>query len=113
MGTLGHPFACALAELLESRLLFVGGELDPFFGNAGHVATTFGTLVGSDVPIVVQPDRKIVVGGSVNRDHRATPTADFGLLRFNPDGSVDRTFGAKGQAFADIEPFDGLNQLVL
>jgi hypothetical protein len=38
--------------------------------------------------MIVQPDRKIVIGGGVG--------GDFGLARLNEDGSLDDTFGCQG-----------------
>jgi uncharacterized delta-60 repeat protein len=48
--------------------------------------------------LVLQPDGKIVVAGT------ATPATDwdFGLARYNPNGTLDATFGAGGRVTTDI-----------
>ena len=55
--------------------------------------------------VVVQPDRKIVVAGTVN--------ANFGLVRFNENGGVDGTFGLSGLTQTDMGGADALNALAL
>jgi uncharacterized delta-60 repeat protein len=76
------------------------GRLDPGFGNGGIVTTDFGTGEADAPPaldraggVAVQPDGRIVVGGSTRGDYQA-----FVLARYNLDGSLDRTFGSDGKA---------------
>ena len=66
------------------------GSLDISFGNGGFVITDFGD--GSDYgrAIAIQADGKIVVAGSAY----AGADNDFAVARYNPDGSMDTTFGA-------------------
>ena len=77
-----------------------GGVLDPTFGNAGAVITNFGSgalaLPTQDVAsaVAVQPDGKIVVVG-VSWDS-VGPYGNLALARYNPDGSLDSTFGVGG-----------------
>jgi uncharacterized delta-60 repeat protein len=77
------------------------GVLDPTFGTAGRVITKFGGLPAAgavdthDVAsaVAIQPDGKIVVvGGSWSTI--ASPS--LALARYNPDGSLDNTFGEGG-----------------
>jgi uncharacterized delta-60 repeat protein len=78
------------------------GTLDDSFGNGGIVTTDYQPS-GSDegYSVLVQPDGKIVVGGgSFNRYDI------FVLLRYNPDGSLDNSFGQGGIAATQIEPAD-------
>jgi uncharacterized delta-60 repeat protein len=68
------------------------GSLDPSFGSGGIVQTA----VGSDdyaTGVVLQADGKIVVVGSVAANGGGS---DFAVLRYNPDGSPDTTFGTNG-----------------
>ena len=67
------------------------GTPDAGFGNAGTVITDFG---GNESVwnAAFQPDGKIIVGGVV-RDNNGS---DFLLARYNPDGSVDASFGNSG-----------------
>jgi uncharacterized delta-60 repeat protein len=55
--------------------------------------------------VVVQPDRKIVLGGHVG--------ADFALVRLTEAGLVDYGFGSLGQTVTDMGGSDYLNALLL
>ncbi len=75
------------------------GTLDPFFGNTGKVTTDFtGGFDEARGGAVLQPDGKVVAAGFV-----AAPGGfDFGLARYNPDGTLDRTFGVAGKVTTDL-----------
>jgi len=53
---------------------------------------TFDFYGGDDIAeaVIFQPDGKILVGGTVDHGLRGN---DFGLARFEPDGTLDPTFG--------------------
>jgi uncharacterized delta-60 repeat protein len=88
-----------LTLIWASRVLAAPGDFDPTFGSGGRVFTG----VGNDVAI--QKDGKIVVVGStyvVSPDYQVTTHDDFTLERYNPDGSVDTTFGAGGKVTTDF-----------
>ena len=71
------------------------GSLDPNFGNGGIVTTDIGENDDLGLDVAVQPDGRILVAGtSSNVD--ATDSG-FGLVRYNPDGSLDTTFDADGK----------------
>ncbi|MBA3351880.1 MAG: hypothetical protein H0U23_05550, partial [Blastocatellia bacterium] len=74
------------------------GSLDTTFGSGGKVTTDFGP--GDDIlwDIVIQPDGKIVAVGS----HALSVSPDFALARYNPDGSLDTTFGVGGKVTTDF-----------
>ncbi|MCR4303793.1 MAG: Ig-like domain-containing protein [Gallionella sp.] len=80
------------------------GSLDTTFNTTGMVITAIGA--GHDVAaaIVIQPDGKIVVAG---RAHNGFNN-DFALLRYNPDGSLDTTFGFTGMVLTAIGQIDDL-----
>ena len=83
------------------------GTIDESFGNDGTVFTNFGVFV---IPssIVVQPDNKIVVGGSTSGP------AKFLLVRYMPDGSLDNSFGNGGKTVTDFGPGDDvINDIAL
>ena len=67
------------------------GTLDRTFGcdRSGIVLFDFGGTEDVATAVQIQRDGKIVVGGYSN----ARRSFDFALVRFTPDGSVDRTFG--------------------
>jgi uncharacterized delta-60 repeat protein len=68
------------------------GSVDRSFGIAGQAA-----CVASASAICVQADGKIIVAGSLTGQlHAAGNFTGFGLVRYNPDGSLDTTFGVHG-----------------
>jgi uncharacterized delta-60 repeat protein len=92
-----------IAVLLGSAILSAGaqaasGDLDPTFSGDGKLTTGFraGGDSGNDVAngIAVQDDGKIVVvGGSGTR----ATGSDFTLARYNPDGTLDKSFSGDGR----------------
>lgn len=80
------------------------GTPDASFGNGGKVITTVGqdSLYGSlATAVAIQRDGKIVVGGYVyaNRDRS---DYDFALVRYNSDGTLDKSFSSDGKQTTDI-----------
>jgi len=67
------------------------GDLDPTFGNGGKVLTDFTNSNDWLSRIAVQPDGKIVAIGDTHPSHRGA------LARYNPDGTLDPTFGDGGK----------------
>ncbi len=53
---------------------------------------------GGRIALALQADGKIIVGGTVS----GSGGGDFGLLRFNADGSPDTAFGTNGLVKTDI-----------
>jgi uncharacterized delta-60 repeat protein len=74
------------------------GDLDTSFGRGGKVTTGFAGPGEAARAVFVQPDGKIVVGGRAGVSHRR----DFALVRYNIDGSLDRTFGLRGRLRTDL-----------
>ena len=69
------------------------GSIDRTFGNRGSVVTDFG-MTESASAVAIQPDGKIVVAGGT---YPTFPFLGFyALARYNPDGSLDTTFGNSG-----------------
>src|SRR5262249_19229887 len=91
-------------EYLEDRCVPTAGFLDPTFAGDGMVATNVGltnALEGA-WDVAVYPgsspgaDGKIVTAGyAVART--GTWDYDFALVRYNPDGSLDTSFGQAGR----------------
>src|SRR6266540_155863 len=77
------------------------GDLDPTFGAGGKVTTVFGGDSRAYV-LVLQPNGKLVAAG-------VGPNG-FALARYNPDGSLDTSFGAGGKV---TTPIGAANALVL
>jgi uncharacterized delta-60 repeat protein len=89
------------------------GSLDSNFGIFGQAAT-----VAPTPGVLVQSDGKIVMAGPLTDTLLLPPrhnTTGFGLLRYNPDGSIDTGFGAHGgvlNSFGSSAPFASANALV-
>lgn len=64
------------------------GSLDASFGTNGRVLTSFGTFAGARTGLL-QPDGRIVAVGWVG-------SSNIAAARYNPDGSLDPTFGGDG-----------------
>lgn len=83
------------------------GGLDPRFGNGGVVKQD--THLQTTAAVAVQGDGKTIAVGLAD----GTSTQDFGVTRFNPDGTIDTTFGgpahggpAAGTVFTDFSGRD-------
>ncbi len=70
----------------------VNGILDTTFGIAGKVKTAVGTADEGAFAVGIQSTGKIVAAGAVL--NTASNNNDFGLVRYNGNGSLDITFGA-------------------
>ncbi len=73
------------------------GTLDASFGSGGRVTTDLSTGEDYASAIGVQPDGKLVVA--------ATASTSFAAVRYNPNGTLDASFGSGGKT---ITPFTGL-----
>ena len=73
----------------------IDGTLDNAFGIHGGVTTPFpGNILARAFAVALQRNGDIVaVGQTALTD---TGSSDFALVRYNPDGSVDTTFGNSG-----------------
>src|SRR5262245_1531589 len=74
------------------------GSLDSSFGTGGadgdgRVTTDFGFGGDGIFRVRIQSDGKIVAGGFASNG----TNRDFALARYNPDGSLDQTFGGGGK----------------
>ncbi len=71
------------------------GSLDPSFGSGGQVTTDFAGVLGSHASdLVLQADGRLVVAGGA--------THDFALARYNPDGTLDPSFGSGGRVITAL-----------
>jgi uncharacterized delta-60 repeat protein len=78
------------------------GALDLTFGADGKVVTDLGEWPGSAADLVIQSDGKIVVVGTQNRNDVAGLSGDFVVVRYNPDGSLDTSFGSGGVVLSEL-----------
>ena len=89
-------------HLVAARLL-PDGQADPSFGTGGVSARGPTTVFTSSLPSsALQPDGRVVVAGS----HEVGTLQGFGLVRFNPDGSIDRSFGSDGSVLTAFPAAD-------
>ena len=87
------------------------GDLDSTFGNGGKLTTVFFSGSGEATSAIsaIQPDKKIVVAGTVI-DHTTLQVQKVAIVRYNPDGSLDPSFGSSGIA---IFSFPGLFNIAI
>lgn len=83
-----------------------GGALDASFGAGGKVVVdipsgNFNVYLTTKVSAALQPDGKIVIGGT-----GAAADSDFILARLQPNGSLDSSFGAGGTVVTALSPND-------
>ena len=77
------------------------GTLDQSFGEGGKVTTVlFGFRDVANV-VLLQPDGKILIGGLAAECFGNACPHDTMLARYNPDGSLDGTFGSDGSVVVD------------
>jgi uncharacterized delta-60 repeat protein len=94
-----------LAACWVAIALAAGGELDGSFSGDGWVRTlevrspTNSYLPRGGEDVALQRDGKILVAGTILD---ATSHWYFGVLRYTPDGSLDRTFAGDGLAELDL-----------
>ena len=69
------------------------GTVDSSFGSGGKLVTDFGRD-SEGLNLTMQPDGKILVAGYSN--------SDFAVTRYNPDGSLDSSFGSGGKVVTNF-----------
>ncbi len=76
------------------------GSLDPSFGTNGKVTTQVVPRWDEARSVAIQSDGKIVAAGHAYFDDLTA--ADFAIVRYNPDGSLDTSFGSSGVVVTPI-----------
>ncbi|HEV8718142.1 MAG TPA: hypothetical protein VGX03_35665 [Candidatus Binatia bacterium] len=74
------------------------GSLDASFGTNGQITTAIGAGDDYAHAIALQKDGKIIVAGGSSDGRNST----FALIRYNPDGSLDTSFGRGGKVITRI-----------
>ena len=79
------------------------GSLDTSFSGDGKQTTDLGGVVTGDGAngVAIQANGKIVAVGVAGATSHASPN-DFGLVRYNPNGSLDTTFSGDGKQRTDF-----------
>jgi len=114
--TTGFGPAFALVEQPDGKLVVAGagsnddfalarynpdGSPDRSFGVGGKVTTVFGSEDSKPFALVLQPHGKLVAGGRADGDF-----PEFALARYNPNGSLDTSFGTGGKVTTALGPED-------
>jgi uncharacterized delta-60 repeat protein len=98
------PFAFDLARYNPN------GTLDTTFGSGGMVTAPIGA--NSEAwAVAIQADGKVVAAGQSEPD--GTGHWQFALTRYNPDGSLDSTFGAGGIVTTSVGPVSYIRAMAL
>lgn len=71
------------------------GDLDPTFDGDGKATTSLSSDTDWAYAVAIQGDGKIIAAGIASYDS-ASDDPDFGLARYNRDGSLDLTFDGDG-----------------
>jgi len=96
-----RPASRPRLEALENRCLLSAGALDPTFGNgAGYVTTSTSASGNESQSVLIQPNGHIVASGYAKTS--STGPVDFAVVRYNPDGSLDTSFGSGGIALTSF-----------
>ena len=108
-GNGGTPRVFALARYRSD------GIPDTSFGNGGALTTSFGGNFAAASAVMLQPDGKIVVAGTVDFNPNVPGSGlDFALARYNSNGTLDGSFGTGGKVVFDFfGSFDQANGAVL
>ncbi len=94
----GHSSNGANTDFALVRYNGADGSLDTSFGSGGKVYTAIGPGDDKGQAAALQPDGKIVVAGFAQNGSNN----DFAVVRYNPDGSLDTTFGFGGKLTTPI-----------
>lgn len=76
------------------------GDLDTGFGQGGFTGADIPQVSGYTRNVLVQPDGKILASG------QPTSHYDFAIVRYQLDGSLDRSFGNDGLVLTDLSGKD-------
>ncbi len=82
--------------------LLADGSLDPSFNIDGMVSTAVGSFDDEIFTLALQKDGKIIAAGYSDNE----TNHDFALVRYNSDGSLDRSFGLEGMVVTKVGESD-------
>jgi len=105
-------FSISAAATDEDGTYYTSGlTLDPNFATGG-VSSSKLIPTGDHSPtanaVAVQPDGKIVAAGTINTSNDPdSPNSDFLVVRYNPNGTLDQTFGTAGFVTTDFAAGSG------
>lgn len=104
----GRTSQTGLSGVFAVARFNANGSFDTTFDGDGLVFTDFAASSNDQArTVAIQPDGKIVVAGT------AGTTTDFGVARYNPDGSLDTTFDTDGRVTVNFGSSDNGNAVAL
>lgn len=89
------------------------GSPDLSFGNKGQTILSFGQEHDHCYSIAIQTDGKIIAAGATENGPDGSKTFDCAVVRFNSDGTIDRTFGNEGKVITHIAQGYVANSVVI
>ena len=92
----GYSYNGNDSDFAVARFL-ANGQPDPAFAG-GHVTTDLGSDNDKACGVAVQSDGRIVVAGYTG----SGDGVDFAVVRYNPNGTLDTTFGGTGKVITDV-----------
>lgn len=88
-----------------------GGFLDSSFSDDGVAALDFAGFPEGPAFVAAQSDGKVVIAGEA--DFAVGGNSDYGVVRFNFDGSLDNTFGNGGKVSFGMNGEDYLRSIAI
>jgi uncharacterized delta-60 repeat protein len=81
------------------------GELDPSFGSGGMVGVRLPSPFSFGRKLALAADGKLILGGTYDANPNPLEENEApALMRFNPNGSLDSSFGKGGIVIGTLEP---------
>jgi len=88
------------------------GDLVAEFGLDGKVNTDFANNFDGAFAVATYPDGRIVLVG-YSRTTNEFLDYDIAIARYNPDGSLDQTFGDGGRVITDLNEFESASAVAI
>jgi uncharacterized delta-60 repeat protein len=92
--------AAVVAAAVAAPSAAVPGQPDPGFGVGGTAVTEFPSSYSGARAVTVQADGRVVAAGFAHTDHSVLQ--DVALVRYDPGGTPDPTFGDGGRVRTDF-----------
>lgn len=99
----GHSFTGSYRDVAIARIN-VDGTLDNTFGTNGKVTTDIAGNNDAATCIAINGDGKFAVGSYTYGAGSSSIFADFGIAKYNTNGSLDTSFSSDGKHVAVISP---------
>ena len=88
------------------------GTIDTSFGSGGIVTTSIGPNAFATSMLVLS-NGQIILGGATDDSATAPTNANFAMVRYNANGSVDTTFGSNGIVITDFPGNEEIDSMAL